>query len=373
MSIKNHPFIEENTTISLFKQSSQVSTDKQNQKKNHIISKGNDSDIIIDLSQKNEGKLEEDDKSGKMLKANEKIKAETTRPKVLTQHEKNFQKYSERIQERTMRLELEKADQETERIKKEYEERNSYKYIFDDNPQFQKMLKSIQQILLIIFFISLFSLNLNSIVYFKLTKRRKVGLAFANVALSIGEISLDFLLIISLQLGLLKDPNLSKAFRLFIICEFFLQIVSLLFNIITPFMMNKYLYKYSTFITIIIYFFFILIIATTIYAFKFCYFLFIESLLILFNKKTEYAILMINEQFPGMISEFNVNQKNSNKMNESENNTVLAFTQTELNFIADNKKKTKEQKDDEKYRNYNYFNRFHYSVTSDRKVPQYFK
>jgi len=371
MSIKNHPFVEENTTLSQFK--NQGSTDNQNQKNNPIIRKDNNSVIIIDLSQKKEGKLEEDDKSGKMLKPEEKIKAKTSRPKFLTQYEKNFQKYSERIQERTMRLELEKADQETERIKKEYEERNSYKYIFDDNPQFQKMVKSIQQILIIIFFISLFSLILNSIVYFKLTRKRKVVLAFANVALSIGEISFDFLLIISLQLGLLKDPNLSKAFRLFVISEFILQIVSFLFNLIIPFMMHKYLYKYSTFITIIIYFFYILIISATIYAFKFCYFLFMESLLILFNKKTEYAILMINEQFPGTISEFNINQKNSNKMNESENNSALAFTQTELNFSIDNAKKMKNHKDDEKYRNYNYFNRFHYSVTSDRKIPKYFK
>ena len=107
------------------------------------------------------------------------------------------------------------------------------------------MLKSIQIKLIIIFFISLFSFILNSIVYFKLTKH-KVGLALANIVLSIGGITLYFVLTISLQMGLLKDPNLSKAFRLFNIFEFILQIVSFVFNIIIPFLMYEYLYKLST-------------------------------------------------------------------------------------------------------------------------------
>ena len=370
--IKSNQFIEENISISSNNQLSQDNTNNKNQKKIPIIRKYNNTDIIIDLSQKNEGKIEDDDRSGQVLNEEKKIKAKTERPKPLTQYEKNYLKFTEIMQERTMRLELEKANQESERLKKEYEERNSYKYLFDNDRQFQKMLKSIQIKLIIIFFISLFSFILNSIVYFKLTKQ-KVGLALANMVLSIGGITLYFVLTISLQMGLLKDPNLSKAFRLFNIFEFILQIVSFVFNIIIPFLMYEYLYKLSTFKTIVIYFLFFLIFLSTIFAFKFCYFLFIESLLILLNKKTEYARLMINEQFPGVDYSFNINKKKLNSKSNNENTSTLSLTQTDSNFISGNEKKIKNHKDDEKYRNYHYFNNFHMSVTSDRKTPQYFK
>ena len=48
----------------------------------------------------------------------------------------------------------------------------------------------------------------------------------------------------ALKIGLLNDPDLSKAIRIFIIIEFFLQIFLLILNIITPFLINKYIHKY---------------------------------------------------------------------------------------------------------------------------------
>ena len=91
-----------------------------------------------------------------------------------------------------------------------------------------------------------------------------------------------------------------------------------------------------------------------------------ESVLILFNKKTEYAILMVNEQ----------NNNNINKDHLSisyQNYSTAEINKTESNLISESENKIKNSKDDERYRNYNYFNRFHYSVTSGRKEPKYFK
>ena len=91
--------------------------------------------------------------------------------------------------------------------------------------------------------------------------------------------------------------------------------------------------------------------------------LFLESFLILLNKKTEYAILMINDQNNNNVYNMNINLSTSN----------IGLTQTESSLITDNERKSRISKDDEKYRNYHYYNRFHYNVTSDRKEPNYFK
>ena len=126
------------------------------------------------------------------------------------------------------------------------------------------------------------------------------------MTLSISEIAIFLVLMISLKIGLLNDPDLSKAIRIFIIIEFFLQIFLLILNIITPFLINKYIHKLSTNIKIIVYFIFVFTTLLSIFLFKFSYILFFESFLILFNKKTEYAILMIKER------NNNANNLNSN-------------------------------------------------------------
>lgn len=370
-SIKPHPFIEENITISNGIKSNQENTNKipiirQNKEKN---------DIIIDLSQKNRPKKEDDEKStnssdfsSQMLKQENKVKykAKTERKNPKFRSKKEYERYTERIKERTMRLELEKISKETERFAKEYEERNSYKYIFDNNPQFQKLIKSVQNQLILIFIISIFVFIMNSIVYFNLT-HKKFGISLANMALAVSDIAIIIVLIISLKIGLLNDPNLSKAIRLFILIEFILQMATCVINILIMFLINDYLKKVSYFGKIIIYILFSLIILLTIFSFKYCFTLFFESLLILLNKKTEYAILMINEKG---------NKSNNINLDLSISNNIstLGLNQTESNFITENEKqiKTDKNENDEKYRNYNYFNRFHYSVTSARKEPVYF-
>ena len=365
-SIKKHPFIEENISIS-----SGNKPNQKNQNKIPIIRKDNEkNDIIIDLSQKKETKKEEDEFSmnsaefsGQVFKEEKiKYKAKTERQKPLFKTKKDYERYNERIKERTMRLEIEKMDKETERLQKEYEEKNSYNYLFNNNPQFKKMVKSVQIQLLLIFIISILILILSSIVYFNLTKK-KLGISLANIVLSISEITIILVLIISINIGLLNDPDLSKTIRLFISFEFILQIVTFVFNIIIPFLIYHYLNKKSKVTMVITYLLFAFVILLTIFSFKFCYILYLESFLILLNKKTEYAILIIKEQ----------NNKINQDLSVSNNISTLQLNQTESNLITDNEKIVKADKNDEKYRNFHFFNRFHYSITSDRKEPNYFK
>lgn len=374
--MKNHPFIEENINISPGNKT--IKAQNKVQKIPLIRKNPNDkNDVIIDLSSNKKGKKEEDENStnsaefsGNILKEekNQKKIWKTTReksPMVLSP--KAYERYNQRMKERTMRLEIEKISRETERFKKEYEEKNSYKRIFDNNPQFQKMLKSIEIQLFIIFIISIVLFIFNAIIFFKIS-RKKFGLSLTNLILSMGEIAIFFILIISLKLGLLNDPDLSKAFRLFVLIEFLMQITSAIINIVIGILIHEYIYKMDKIKVIFIYIIIAAIELLYLFMFKFCFILFFESSLILLNKKTEYSILMINDANLKS-NDFSINEH----LSTSNNLSSVKLTQTENNFINDTEQKYKMQKDDEKYRNYNYFNRFHYSVTSDRKVPQYFK
>ena len=373
--MKNHPFIEENINISPGNKT--IKAQNKVQKIPLIRKNPNDkNDVIIDLSSNKKGKKEEDENStnsaefsGNILKEekNQKKIWKTTReksPMVLSP--KAYERYNQRMKERTMRLEIEKISRETERFKKEYEEKNSYKHIFDNNPQFQKMLKSIEIQLFIIFIISIVLFIFNAIFFFKIS-RKKFGLSLTNLILSMGEIAIFFILIISLKLGLLNDPDLSKAFRLFVLIEFLMQITSAIINIVIGILIHEYIYKMDKIKVIFIYIIIAAIELLYLFMFKFCFILFFESSLILLNKKTEYSILMINDANLKS-NDFSINEH----LSTSNNLSSVKLTQTENNFINDTEQKYKMQKDDEKYRNYNYFNRFHYSVTSARNEPKYF-
>ena len=373
--MKNHPFIEENINISPGNKT--IKAQNKVQKIPLIRKNPNDkNDVIIDLSSNKKGKKEEDENStnsaefsGNILKEekNQKKIWKTTReksPMVLSP--KAYERYNQRMKERTMRLEIEKISRETERFKKEYEEKNSYKRIFDNNPQFQKMLKSIEIQLFIIFIISIVLFIFNAIIFFKIS-RKKFGLSLTNLILSMGEIAIFFILIISLKLGLLNDPDLSKAFRLFVLIEFLMQITSAIINIVIGILIHEYIYKMDKIKVIFIYIIIAAIELLYLFMFKFCFILFFESSLILLNKKTEYSILMINDANLKS-NDFSINEH----LSTSNNLSSAKLTQTENNFINDTEQKYKMQKDDEKYRNYNYFNRFHYSVTSARNEPKYF-
>ena len=371
-AVKHIPFIDENVSISTKKNEK-----KDKDKKVELVKKDKDG-IIIELSNKKTDKTDEDENStnsaefsGNVLRKEKEKENQNSilmiKPKNLSQ--KAYEKMTQKLKERTMRLEIEKIDKETERIKQIYEEKNAFLHSFDNNPQFQKMLKFVEKQLILICILGIVICVFSSIIYFYITKR-KDGLSLANLILSCTEISIVFILIITLKLGLLNDPNLSKAFRLFVIFEFLILIGNFIINILVIIMIKEYLTKIPNLIKIIVYLLFVILIALFIIIFKMCLSLFIESILILINKKTEYSILIINEQNAKSESNLVGNLSTSNNYStEGLNND------TTTGIISENEKKQNivtMNKDEEKYKNMKYFNRFHYSVTSDRKDDKFY-
>jgi hypothetical protein len=344
-----------------------ISSDKKDNKNSNISNDKSDINEIIDLnfkkkkSEDDEHSLSTGDYSSKKLKPIENIKAKTERSiNSILFSKKAFEKYTERLKERTMRMEVEKIYKETERLKNEYEEKSSNVHLFDNNPQFQKMLKSVEKQLRYFFIEGLILIIFSLLLYFSVSKK-KLGLALASLCISTSEVSMSIILFISLKIGLLNDPDLSKTFRLFVILESLLLFTSVCMSSISNLLSIKYFNKidnkYKT-LSIIL---FILMIFVFIFIFKSCLNLFIESVLILFGKKTEYSILMINE----------INNKNDLNFNTSlsvsNNLTTEALYNTNNNFLnIDNNKNLEKNKEEEQYKTYNYFNKFHNSVTSSR-------
>jgi hypothetical protein len=372
-TVKHIPFIDENVSIS-----SKKNEKKDKDKKVELVKKDQNG-IIIELSSKKTDKTDEDENSansaefsGNVLRKEKEKENQNSiqmiKPKKLSQ--KAYEKMTQKLKERTMRMEIEKIDKETERIKQLYEEKNAFLHSFDNNPQFQKMLKFDEKQLILIFFLGIVICLFSSILYFYVTKR-KDSLSLANLILSFAEIPIVFILIITHKLGLLNDPNLSKAFRLFVIFEFLLLIGNLIINILVIIMIKEYLTKIQNVVKIIIYLLFVTLIVLFIIIFKMCLSLFIESILILINKKTEYSILIINEQNAKSESNIIGNLSTSNNYStEGLNNN-----DTTTGIISENEKKQNiltMNKEDEKFKNMNYFNRFHYSITSDRKDDKYY-
>ena len=374
--IKSNKFVEENTSIS-----SEKNKKKEKDKKLPLIkqSSTDKNDITIELSTKKKY-YDEDDKSNNSAEyssqelKNSKNKSSSkdgskSKPIILPQ--KAYEKYTQRLKERTMRMELEKIDKETERLKQKFEERNSFSHLLDNNPQFKKMLKFVQKQLILILILGVFICCFSGFIYFYIAESEE-GIALASFILSIAELAVFVLLIISLKIGLLNDPYLSKAFRLFVIIELLLIVACFILNIIVPIALKIHMEVIINKRTeIIIYILSIVIGILYIIIFKCCYSLFIESLLILLNKKTEYSILIVNEKnshpdsnILGNISS-SINYS-SEKLNNNTSSGILSENEKNFNIEQANK-------EEQQFRNFNYFNKFHYSVTSDRKEDKYFK
>jgi len=383
LKIQSHELVEENTSISS-KEKKKLNQDQSKEKnKNNIDYKSlDDNNIILPYFRKNKDSDDNSMNSAaysaqeltseyKKEKASEKKKekAKTERlKKHYSLYKEKSERYEERMKERTMRQEVDKIFQETERLKSQYEEKKSYIHFFDNNPQFQKLIHSIWCKLLIIFIHGLFIFLMNELAIWIILKKRE-GINIASLVISMAQESIVIVLMLSLKVGLLNDPYLSKTFRWFIIFEFFLIITSFVLNILTPFLIMDNLEENKNGnakkIIIIQY---VIIGLTFIGLIKYIYNLFFESVLILFKKKTEYSILMINEQ--------NSKKEPITDMDISRNATTDDLkTYTTEGLIEENEKKLKSEKnlkEEENFKNINYFNKFHISITSNRKDDGYF-
>lgn len=356
-----------NKPFPLVEEKSSISSDKKDS--NNKIIKNDKADIndLIDLnlqkkkSEDDEHSLSTGDYSAQILKIKESNKAKTEgRIKSNFLSKKEYEKYTERLKEKTMRMKVDKIYKETERLKSEYEEKNSNIHLFDNNPQFQKMLKNVANQLRYFFIEGLILIAFSSFLYFSVSKK-KLGLALASLCISAPEVAMCVILYISLKIGLLNDPDLSKTFRLFVVLESLLLITSFFLNVISGLMSIKYFSKTENRNKPIAIILFILMIIGFFLLFKSCLNLFIESILILFGKKTEYSILMINELNSKNDLNFNTNLSMSNNL------TTEALNYSNTNFLnINNNKNLEKNKEEEQYKTFNYYNKFHYSVTSSR-------
>ena len=326
----------------------------------------NKKDIIISLRK---NKKEEDDTSinssnysGVELKEShqKKEKMNNSLPFSFKNiSKKNLEIYQEKLKENTMRKEIDKRYNETERLRKKYEEKKSNLHTFDNNPQYKKMLNRVTKQLALILLCGIIYLIFNLIIYY-ITSNSKESSAILGICLSIIIIAFCFILFIALNFGLLNDPNLSKTFRLFIVIESFIILFSFIFNIIVAFLCKKYLSRKRQFKNkFVFYFILLLMILISVAIFKLCWNLFLESMLILFGKKTEYSILIFKEQRLKS-NEINFNTNLSLTNNMTCDNLVNSAS------LFNNEDKEEKDKEEEQYNAFNYFNNFHYS-TSTRK------
>ena len=375
-AIKHYPLVANNSSKKRGKKNSNVKSNISYSENKENIS------ININISKK---KLEEDDNSSsKQLKSkenneisehkekkidinkNDKIKNEnisniSEQEQNLSKYQKAYDKYAEKIKEKTMRMEVDKIYKETERMKQKYEEKSFDLHKFDNNPQFQKMLNGVgKQISYLLSETILFNVS-SSFIYF-FVSQGKDGITLASFCLSVLLFAFSILLFTSLKLGLLNDPYLSKAFRLFVVFEMFLIFTTFGFNIIAMITGLNYAKKKGEFkFKVIIYILFSLIFLFFLPIIKYCSTLFFESIHILFGKKTEYSILMLNEH--SSINSNNLEVNLSTSMNDGLNKTT-----SDLLSDNNNSKSSKEvNNEEEKYKNYYYFQNFHYSVSSERK------
>ena len=79
---------------------------------------------------------------------------------------KTYEKITEKLKEKTMRLEVEKIYHETERLKNKYEEMNAHLHCFDNNPQFQNMLKMVGKQLRYFFIEGIILIIFSGLLYF---------------------------------------------------------------------------------------------------------------------------------------------------------------------------------------------------------------
>ena len=281
-----------------------------------------------------------------------------TKPITLTK--KAYDRYEQKMKEKAMKMEVDKIYSETERLKEKYEEKNSNIHIFDNNTQFQKLLKKVQNQILCFLLEGLF-LNIFNIIIYLSVKKGKEGMGLSSFCLSIGFLAISFILLISLKIGFLNDPHLSKAFRFFSIVEFIILIISFCFNISSAFISIYYIKKNSIIIfKLLMLIIFLIMFIFFIITIKFGYNLFLESLLIFFGKRTEYCILILKEQLLNK-DNFNLSTSISNDGLNKTNANLLG----ESNFINNDYSAIKNE--EENFKNYNYFNKFHYSVSANRK------
>ena len=326
---------------------------------------GSDKNMIIS-NEENEEKKDEENINESNIDSNKDLKSKK-KAKTARETRKNFAQeiIEEKRKERTMRAKIDKIYIETERLTKKFEEKNSFIHLFNNNPQYQNMLMQVEKKIIYNFIEGTLLMSFSILLYFYYANM-KDGIQMASFIISLVDISLCILLYIFLKLGILNDPNLSKAFRCSVVIESISFIASFVINIIAGIMSIKKVKKKKN--QVIFYILFISIIIFFIFIFKNWINLLVESLLILFKRKTEYSILLLQEK-----------NRNKNEINFDTNSTTdnnmtyvgLVDNSKDVFNIDNNKKNEQANKEEQQYNVINYFKKFHYNVHSNRNEDFY--
>ena len=306
-------------------------------------------------SKQNEKKEKEESKQRK----NDMISLSVKQDKL---YKNESEKYKRIMKEKAMRMEIDRIYNETVRLNQEYEEKKRNLHLFINNPQFKKVFDDVKFKLLFFLLIEIIFIAYSVVIYLKLVEDNK-GIGLASLCLSIALLAMTIILMASLKIGILNDPHLSKAFRFFVVFQFLVLISSFCISIFSGFafiynMENIYIMDYTMTYKIILYILFLIVLLAFIARIKIGFNLFFESALILIGKKTEYSVLILREE---------KSNKDNNYSNLSTSLSNDGLNRSNLKLVNENNGNKKLNEEDINYMAYNYFNKFHYSVSSDRK------
>ena len=306
-------------------------------------------------SKQNEKKEKEESKQRK----NDMISLSVKQDKL---YKNESEKYKRIMKEKAMRMEIDRIYNETVRLNQEYEEKKRNLHLFINNPQFKKVFDDVKFKLLFFLLIEIIFIAYSVVIYLKLVEDNK-GIGLASLCLSISLLAMTIILMASLKIGILNDPHLSKAFRFFVVFQFLVLVSSFCICIFSGFafiynMENIYIMDYTMTYKIILYILFLIVLLAFIARIKIGFNLFFESALILIGKKTEYSVLILREE---------KSNKDNNYSNLSTSLSNDGLNRSNLKLVNENNGNKKLNEEDINYMAYNYFNKFHYSVSSDRK------
>lgn len=316
-------------------------------------------DSMMTLKDRVEQKKDPDEKSLNSAHFTEdQLKEEEEDKKEKTQKKKEKNPESEQIQriieqekmenQQNLMRQADKLITETERIEQKYQKEHSFLYLYSNDPQLKKLIKSIQKRIIFILLGGLVQLFFSIWNNFILCNNKE-AVTMTFFILSSLSFFLDIFIFIIILIGLLNDPYASKAFRILIILEAVIIIVTYVFNFISFIISIEYIKEdYEGLTKWLLIFGNIIVLAGLISIVVIASLLAIDSLMILVGKKIEYSVLVAEE-----------------KINKSKDNKGSSETTNDNTNNEKNEEKEKQKKIDEEYIE-NICNPFHAGVSAER-------
>lgn len=222
--------------------------------------------------------------------------------------------------EQKLREEVEETVREEERLQREYDEKYSLLNLSESNPEFKKILKSIEKKIIFIVIEGIL-LNINSSLIHFIFMKMRGDFSLVCFTLSIIYFTISIILFFLIKIGLMNSPESSKTFRVFIILECLVLLTTFSFHIVSSIQSFGYIINIRTIsIKVGVYFLFILAFIMFIPAVAVASQLSAESILILINKKEEYSATILKELNN---DKNNIDEKNKSNINQTKDELSL--------------------------------------------------